>query len=53
VTDVLGFQEVEWDGGGTEQAGVYTLIYGKESENHELGTSFIVHKRITSAVKRD
>jgi hypothetical protein len=41
-------------GGGTEPAGEYTFFYRKGSENHELGTSFFVHKRIRiiSAVER-
>jgi hypothetical protein len=38
-------------GGRTEPGGEYTFFYGKGKENHELGTGFIVHKRITSAVK--
>jgi hypothetical protein len=38
-------------GGGTEPAGEYTFFYGKGNEKHKLGTGFIVHKRITSAVK--
>jgi hypothetical protein len=37
--DLVGVQEVRWKGGGTELAGEYTCLYGKESENHELGTS--------------
>jgi hypothetical protein len=47
----VGVQEVRWEGGGTEPAGEYTFFYGKRNENHELGTSFSVHKRIISAVK--
>jgi hypothetical protein len=36
----------------TEPAGKYTFLRGKGTENHELGTSFFVPKRIISAVKR-
>jgi hypothetical protein len=40
------------EGGGTEPAGEYTFFYGEGNENHELGTGFVAHKRITSAIKR-
>jgi exonuclease III len=36
--DLVGVQEVRWEGGGTEPAGEYTFFYGKGNENPELGT---------------
>jgi hypothetical protein len=50
--DLVGVEEVRWAGGGNELTGEYTFFYGKGNENHELGKSFFVHKRIMSAVKR-
>jgi hypothetical protein len=51
--DLVGVQEVRWDGGGTEPAGEYTCFYGKGNEKHELDRSFFfVHNRIISAVNR-
>jgi hypothetical protein len=51
MVDLVGVQEVRWDGGATEPAGEYTFLCGKRNGNHEEGTGFFVHKRI-SAVKR-
>jgi exonuclease III len=51
--DLVGVQEVRWDGGGTEPAGDYTYYYGKGNENHELGTGFFIHKKIVSEVMRE
>jgi exonuclease III len=50
--DLLGVQEVRWDGDGPERAGECTFFYGKGNEYHELGTGFFVHKRIISAVNK-
>jgi exonuclease III len=50
--DLVGVQEVRWDGGGTEPAGEYTIFCEKGNKNHKLGTCFFVHKRIISAVRR-
>jgi hypothetical protein len=50
--DLLGVQEVRWDGCGTERAGEYTYFYGKGNEYDELSTGFFEHKRIISSVKK-
>jgi hypothetical protein len=36
--DLVGVQEVRWEGGGTEPAGEYTFFYGNRNENLQLGT---------------
>jgi hypothetical protein len=33
--DLVGVQEVRWEGGCTEPAGEYSFFYGKSIENHE------------------
>jgi hypothetical protein len=33
--DLVGVQEVRWEGGGTKQAAEYTFFYRKGNENHE------------------
>jgi hypothetical protein len=37
---------------GTVRIGDYIFFYGKRNKDHQLGTSFFVHHRIVSAVKR-
>ena len=34
------------------RAGDYIFFYGKDNENHKLGTGFFVHQRIVSTVRR-
>jgi hypothetical protein len=49
---LVGEQEFRWEGSGTEPKREYIFFYQKRNENHELGTDFLVHKRIISAVKK-
>jgi len=46
-------QEVRWEKGDTVRAGYYNLFRGKRNENHQLGTGFVLHHRIVSAVKTE
>jgi hypothetical protein len=41
MLDLVGVQEVS----RTEPVGEYTFFYGKESDNHELGTVFFLCMR--------
>jgi hypothetical protein len=35
--DLVGVQEVRWEGSGTVPAGEYTFFYGRGNAKHELG----------------
>jgi hypothetical protein len=51
-SDLLGVQEVRWEKGGTERAEDYTFFYGERKGNYQLGTGFLVHKRIEPLFRR-
>jgi hypothetical protein len=39
--DLVGVQEVRWEGSGTVPAGEYFFFLRKGNEDHELGTGFL------------
>jgi hypothetical protein len=49
---LVGVQEVRWDRGGVKHSGEHTFFYRKGNDSRELGTSFLMHKKIISAIKR-
>ena len=49
----MGAQEVRWEKGGTVRAENFNFFYGKGKENNQLGTGFVLHHGIVSAVKTE
>jgi hypothetical protein len=49
--ELVGVQEVRWNGSGTDLAGEYTFFSGKGNDKHEFGTEFFVQNIIISILK--
>ena len=46
--NLVGVQEIRWGGSGTLESGNYTLFYGEDNVNHQLGmwcTNYISYDR--------
>ena len=39
--NLVGVQEVRWEGTGTLESGNYTLFYGEGNANHQMGPAFL------------
>jgi hypothetical protein len=50
--DLVGVQEVRWEGSGTVPAGEYIFSHEERNDNHELSTGLLVDRGIMSAFKR-
>jgi hypothetical protein len=50
-SDIFAAQVVNLNNDSTEPADNYIFFYGSGNANHHLGTSFVIHKRIISAVR--